>query len=87
MIAICPNPFRDIHLEVTRQAQALLTEAGYETVVCPVFAEEEPEVIPEDMETRSLKDCASDCSLAVVIGGDGTMLSVVRALQSDAIPL
>ena len=49
MIAICPNPFRDAELNITRQAVKLLNEAGFETAVCPVFAEENDPVIPEKM--------------------------------------
>ena len=87
MIAICPNPFRDIDLKITKQTQRLLQAEGFETVVCPVFADEEPEVIPADVETGSLRDIAGRCSLAVVIGGDGTILSVVRTLHDRMIPL
>ena len=35
MIAICPNPFRDIGLNITRQAVDILRSAGFETAVCP----------------------------------------------------
>ena len=87
MIAICPNPFRDIDLKITKETQRLLQAEGFETVVCPVFADEEPEVIPADVETGSLRDIAGRCSLAVVIGGDGTILSVVRTLHDRMIPL
>ena len=87
MIAICPNPFRDTELIYTRQADRLLHEAGFETAVCPVFADEEPEVIPPDIRTRSLLDVAGDCSLVIVIGGDGTILSVARTLHAASIPL
>ncbi len=87
MIAICPNPFRDIDLACTRRTQKLLADAGYETAVCPVFADEEPEVIPHDILTTKLGDIAGDCTLAVVIGGDGTLLSVARSLHAAAIPL
>ena len=87
MIAICPNPFRDLDLKITKQAQMILAMEGFETVICPVFADDEPDVIPADVETKPLRDCADSCSLAVVIGGDGTMLSVVRTLQDRAVPL
>ena len=87
MIAICPNPFRDIGLNITRQVKALLESEGFETLVCPVFADDEPEAVPADIETASLRDYADRCTLAVVIGGDGTILSVVRTLHERAIPL
>ncbi len=87
MIAICPNPFRDIGLNITREVKSLLEAEGFETLVCPVFAEDEPEAIPPDIETASLQEYTERCTLAVVIGGDGTILSVVRTLHDRAIPL
>ena len=87
MIAICPNPFRDIGLNITREVKSLLEAEGFETLVCPVFAEDEPEAIPPDIETASLQEYTERCTLAVVIGGDGTILSVVRTLHDSAIPL
>ena len=87
MIAICPNPYRDIDLRYTLKAKQILEEAGFSSVICPVFADGDSDVIPKGIETCSLKECISNCSLAIVIGGDGTILSVVRTLHSDAIPL
>jgi NAD+ kinase len=87
MIAICPNPFRDTELIITRQAMRLLEDAGFETVVCPVFADEEPEVIPADIPTKKLEEAGPECSMILVIGGDGTILSVARTLHDAAIPM
>ena len=87
MIAVCPNPFRDHNLELTRKACALLEEAGTETVVCPVFAEDDPEVLPDDVAVQPLKLVAKDCDLCIVIGGDGTILSVARQLHELPIPI
>ena len=87
MIAICPNPFRDAELNITRQAVKLLNEAGFETAVCPVFAEENDPVIPEKMETQHLGDVARDCTLIIVIGGDGTILAASRQIKGLEVPL
>lgn len=87
MIALCPNPFRDIDLAFTREVMRLLEEAGFESVVCPVFSEDEPEVIPKDIPTARIAGIAGDCSLAVVIGGDGTMLAVARQLHGQELPM
>lgn len=81
MIALCPNPFRDIDLKLTLEASCLLREAGYSTVICPVFAEDEPGIIPQGINTRELHDVVGMCSLIVVIGGDGTLLNVARKLH------
>ena len=87
MIAVCPNPFRDVDLNITRRVFQMLQEAGFETAICPVFAEDEQDALPADLQYRKLPEIAQSCALAIVIGGDGTILSVVRTLHSDQIPL
>lgn len=87
MIAICPNPFRDSELKYTRQAAEMLRAAGYETAVCPVFAEDAPQMIPEDIKATTLDAVRRRCSLVVVIGGDGTILSAARQLHNADIPI
>lgn len=87
MIAVCPNPFRDIGLEYTRKAVSLLKDVGFEAVVCPVFSDEQPEVLPVDMVYEDVLDCIAGCSLVIVIGGDGTMLSVARTIHDYEVPL
>ena len=61
MIAICPNPFRDTDFVYTRRARKLLQDAGFATAVCPVFADEEPNLIPEDLHPRKITEVASAC--------------------------
>ena len=46
MIAICPNPYRDTELNYTKRAVSLLSGAGFDCVVCPVFAENGDAVLP-----------------------------------------
>ena len=87
MIAICPNPFRDSELKYTMQAAEMLRAAGYETAICPVFAEDAPHMIPENIETTTLDSVRSRCTLVVVIGGDGTILAAARQLHSADIPI
>lgn len=87
MIAICPNPFRDSELKYTMQAAEMLRAAGYETAICPVFAEDAPHMIPENIETTTLDSVRSRCTLVVVIGGDGTILAAARQLRSADIPI
>ena len=87
MIAVCPNPFRDIDLDYTRNVALLLDRAGFESVICPVFADDEPDAIPAGIETKKISEVADSCELAVVIGGDGTMLAVARLLRGRELPL
>ena len=87
MIAVCPNPYRDNQLELTRSCVSLLQEAGFSAVVCPVFAEPGDDVIPQDLPLAPLSELDEDLSLAVVIGGDGTVLSVVHTIPVRPVPL
>lgn len=87
MIAICPNPFRDVGLEYTKKTVELLTVEGFETVVCPVFCEDQPEILPEDMSCGNILDYIDQCTLVIVIGGDGTMLSVARTIHDYEVPI
>lgn len=87
MIAICSNPFRDTGLEITKKAAALLKAENVDSVVCPVFSEGEPGVIPPDVEERVLEDEAPRCDMVLVVGGDGTILEVARRLHHQPMPI
>lgn len=87
MIAVCPNPFRDHDLSITSQTVSLLTDAGHQCVVCPVFAEPDEVAFPTQWKTGRLQAFENQLSMIVVIGGDGTILRVVRDLNDKSIPL
>lgn len=87
MIAICPNPFRDVKLEITLEVQNMLRNEGYDTCICPVFAADDPSAIPQSVETTVIDKVKGKCSMLIVIGGDGTMLSVARSTHTWNVPL
>lgn len=88
MIAICTNPFRDIDFKLAIEARDLLVNAGFETIVCKVFGEYEEVSVPEGLVLSELMDEVENCSLVIVIGGDGTILDVSRKIQGyDAVLL
>lgn len=87
MIAICPNPYRDSGLQYTRRAVDMLEKALFSCAVCPVFAELGDEILPRDIPYREIASLGEDCTLLVVIGGDGTILSAVRALHGRSLPI
>ena len=86
MIAVCPNPYRDSQLSCTLECMNVLNQLGYDCCVCPVFTDESWRP-PEPMPLAALSEILDDVSHLVVIGGDGTILAVVRQLQGREIPI
>lgn len=87
MIAICPNIHRDIDCTLTLKAKKLLEDAGFEVCICPVFAGEDGETVPAGVDAKELSQVLDSCSLVVVIGGDGTILSTARELHDHTVPV
>ena len=87
MIAVCSNPYRDTDLSLARQCCSLLDEAGFSAVICPVFAEPGDAVLPDGVALSRISDLDESVTLVVVIGGDGTILSVSRDLQGRTVPI
>ena len=86
MVAICPNPFRDIDLKYTRMCKDILSGVGIESIECPVF-DDDRSLIPDDIEIYDLKNVAADIDCAIVIGGDGTILNVSSDIYKLDIPV
>ncbi len=87
MIAICPNPFRDMGCALTLKLQEMLQAQGFETCICPVFSTEEDGVVPPEIQPKALREVAEACTLIVVVGGDGTILHVAREIHAFDVPL
>ena len=87
MIAICPNPFRDKACALSLRIAALLNQNGFETCICPIFADSGDKILPEGLTVRRLEDTAQSCSLIVVVGGDGTILHAARYIHPHAVPM
>lgn len=87
MIALCPNPYRDSGYFVTLRIKALLEAAGYDTVIAPVFIENDFFTIPDCVTFDYLRNNLDRVSMAIVIGGDGTVLAVCNELKFTGIPL
>ena len=84
MIAVCPNPFRDLDCRITRDIIARLEAAGFKTCVCPLFLEEGTVTLPADMKAAKLSAVAESCRMVVVVGGDGTILAAARQLHNTS---
>ena len=86
-IILCPNPYRDTELQITKKIEQLLNGAGYEIAVCPIFDTEKNSVVPDDVRKTRLMSVIGEASLVVVIGGDGTILHVARVAAAYEVPL
>ena len=87
MIAICPNPFRDIRCRVTLEIKERLEKAGFETCVCPLFVEGDSAALPENIKARQLSELGAGCEAVIVVGGDGTVLAAARQLHNIPVPI
>ena len=59
----------------------------HECCICPVFDDSSESVISAEIKTAKLTDVAADCSLIIVVGGDGTILSAARQLRECSVPI
>lgn len=87
LIVLCPNPFRDLGLELTLKAKQLLEGAGFDTAICPVFGLNEEGAIPESVTVSSWDEAADRAKMFIIIGGDGTILHAARSLEHSSKPL
>ncbi|MGI6028133.1 MAG: NAD(+)/NADH kinase [Candidatus Heteroscillospira sp.] len=87
IVALCPNPFRDHGLVVTREARRLLEEKGFGTVISPVFKARNRAPMPENVETVPMEEAVRMASLIVSFGGDGTILRTAQAAAPQGVPI
>ena len=79
-VLLCPNVLRDTDLTVTKQVDAMLTEYGEKTVLCPLSDGDENEL-------HNITLRASNADMVVTFGGDGTILKTARAVAEYEVPI
>ena len=87
MIAICPNPFRDIGCRITIEIKKRLEAAGFETCICPLFVENCEAPLPINVSESKLSEIGVLCETVIVVGGDGTVLAAARQLHNIPVPI
>ncbi len=80
-VVLCPNVQRDANLACTLRVREMLTKAGCEVIISPVYGAA-PGVEIQDLETA-----LEGASLIVTLGGDGTILHLAPRVMAHTVPL
>lgn len=86
-IVLCPNPEKDIGLEKTLEAKELLTKAGHDVVISPVYHNACEGYLPISIATVPLSESLKNASMIICFGGDGTILQTAREVMQSPVPL
>ncbi len=86
-VVLCPNPYKDKDLEVTREARELLMQAGMEVAVSPEEMGDEGIKLPDSIEYCELEEAIEGAVLVVSLGGDGTIMHTARRMVGHRVPL
>lgn len=85
-VVLCPNPYRDRQLYMTKKVIELLNELEIESTVSLPFSIEMTEV-PADLSYQPLKTAMKDADLMVAFGGDGSILHLAKTAAMHHIPI
>ena len=85
-IILCPNPNRDRGMVATHQAEAILRELGFETVVCSPFRDQKEGAFG-DYDVKPLTAELKTADLLITFGGDGTILHLAKLVALHKIPV
>ncbi len=77
-VILCPNPSRDPGMRATREAEKILREIGFQTVICSPFRERKRDAF-HGLEIKPLQKELRDAVLLITFGGDGTILHLARS--------
>ncbi len=85
-VILCPNPYRDKQLAVTRKVTALLREVGIQSVISLPFSVDMAEM-PADLAYQPLKNALRNADLMIAFGGDGSLLHLAKTAAIHHIPI
>ena len=85
-IILCPNPSRDLGMRATAEAEKILHEIGFETVVCSPFKDQKEGAFG-DYEVKPLLPELKTADMMITFGGDGTILHLAKLTALNQIPV
>ena len=85
-IILCPNPNRDHGMATTKDAEAILHELGFRTVVCSPFRDQKEGAFA-DYDVQPLPQEMKDADLMITFGGDGTILHLAKLAALNKVPV
>jgi NAD+ kinase len=85
-IILCPNPSRDQGMLATKEADGILRELGFRTVVCSPFKDQKPGAFA-DCDVRPLPQELRGADLLITFGGDGTILHLAKLAALNKVPV
>ena len=85
-IILCPNPNRDRGMLVTKAAEKILREQGFQTVVCSPFKDQKEGAFA-DYKVRPLPQELRTADLLITFGGDGTILHLAKLAALNKMPV
>lgn len=85
-IILCPNTDRDKNMKSTREAEAILREIGFQTVICFPFQDQKNEDF-EKVNAKPLTQELRTGNLLITFGGDGTILHLAKLAALNQTPV
>lgn len=86
-VVLCPNPYKDVGLELTGQCRKLLEEAGFGVRISQEYLDGDAP-LPHDGEAFcELTEAVEGAVLVVSLGGDGTIMHTARRLIGHRVPI
>ncbi len=87
-ILLCTNVKRDKNFALTLQVNELIKGCDASIVVCPLFDKRSvPPKAPKGLNVSDLDKELGGADMAIVFGGDGTILRAARAASLKSVPI
>ena len=85
-VLLCPNPYRDRQLAMTKKVIRALDELDLAHVISLPFSVEAAEV-PDDLTYLPMKTALKGAELMIAFGGDGSILHLAKTASMHHIPI